>query len=80
MTWADTEQFCKEKDGHLASVSNPNIHEYIMSKVVSHDFKKFFWVGGTDQDQDGWEWTDGSDWDFTKWATFPLKQPNNYLG
>ena len=52
-----------------------------MSKVVKHDHKTFFWVGGTDQGHGGeWKWTDGSDWDFKKWATYPIQQPNNYLG
>ena len=80
MTWADAEQFCNEKDGHLASVTNLKIHEYIVSKVVKHDHHSFFWVGGTDKGHGSeWKWTDGSDWDFEKWATYPTQQPNNYL-
>ena len=80
LSWADAEQFCKEVDGHLASVTNEKIHNYIQAKVVWQNDKTFFWVGGTDQEQEGkWKWTDGSDWDFTQWATFPAKQPNNQL-
>ena len=66
MTWAEAEHFCKEGDGFLASVTNLNIHEYIMSKVVKNNNHSWFWVGGTDQEQEGnWKWTDGSDWNFT---------------
>ena len=81
MSWPDAEKFCNEKDGHLASVTNLKVHEYIMSKVVTNDHHTNFWIGGTDQEQEGnWKWTDGSDWDFTKWATFPNKQPNDASG
>ena len=74
-TWTDAEQFCREKDGHLASVTNLKIHDYIMSKVVKSDHSTWFWVRGTDQEQEGvWKWTDGSDWEFTKWATYPNQQ------
>ena len=45
----------------LVSVTSLNFHEYIMSKLVLHDHHSFFWIRGTDHEQeDNWKWTDGS--------------------
>ena len=77
MTWAEAEKFCNAKLCHLASVTNQEIHNFIRSKVNPENSASFFWVGGTDQEEEGeWKWTDGSDWSYTKWATRP-KQPDD---
>ena len=79
LSWANAEKFCNDEGGHLASVTNLEIHNYIWSKLNPKARDTFFWIGGTDQDKEGkWKWTDGSDWNFTKWATSPKKQPDNY--
>ena len=78
-SWREAEQFCKEEGGHLASVTNQRIHDYIWSKVDQRNKKTHFWIGGTDQAKEGtWTWTDGSLWNFTKWGTTPKRQPDNY--
>ena len=80
-SWANAELFCKDQDGHLASVTNQRIHDYMKTKVNADDFDAFFWVGGADREQEGnWSWTDGSAWQFTRWATWPRKQPDNWEG
>ena len=79
-SWLDAEKFCKENDGHLASVTNLKIHNYIQSKVDKNDSNTFFWIGGTDQENEGkWGWIDGNDWNFTHWATEPTQQPNDFM-
>ena len=79
-SWLDAEKFCKENDGHLASVTNLKIHNYIQSKVDKNDSNTFFWIGGTDQENEGkWGWNDGNDWNFTQWATRPTEQPNDFM-
>ena len=80
-SWIRAEKFCNEKAAHLASVSSLEIHNYIRSKVDPGNDRKFFWVGGTDRKMEGkWMWTDGSAWNFEKWATSPQKQPDNAKG
>jgi len=87
-TWAKAEEFCKSKGGHLASVTNQAIHDYIWSKTLKpwrwtdgSIRRPSFWVGGTDQGKEGrWRWSDGSAWNFTQWATKPYMQPNNWSG
>ena len=80
-SWPNAELFCNDQDGHLASVTNQEIHNYMKSKVNTDDSDAYFWVGGTDKEHDGsWNWTDGSAWDFTQWATWPRQQPDGWDG
>ena len=57
--------------GHLASVTNQQIRNYLMRK------RHRVWIGGTRINQDGtWVWTDCSKWDlYSDWA--PLEPNNN---
>ena len=75
-SWTDAEKFCNAKNCHLASVSNLEIHSYIRSKVDETNVDKYFWVGGREV-EGKWEWTDGTAWNFEKWATSPNKQPDD---
>ena len=83
-TWADAESFCNGQGGHLAAVTNQEIHNYVNRKNAP------VWVGGTDQEREGtWKWSDCSVWGFEQWSVNifcdPLgapcvetnKQPNN---
>ena len=78
-TWDEAERYCNNKGGHLASVTNLNIHNYIWSRAKSRDQKQEgHWIGGNYvKDEVRWQWSDRSKWEFTKWATKPMKQPNN---
>ena len=79
-SWPDAEQFCNENDGHLASVTNLKIQNYLQSKVEKNDSNTFLWIGGTDRENEGkWGWIDGNDWNFTHWATKPTQQPNDFM-
>ena len=55
--WFDAEEACKRKGGHLASVKNREVHEYMVDKLPT------VWIGGVIQ-EDRWVWTDCSDWTF----------------
>ena len=76
--WIKAEEYCQNKGGHLASVTNERIHEYIRSKIDQWHHETRFLVGGTDRDEEGkWKWTDGSHWDFENWA---FNQPDDRFG
>ena len=76
-SWQISESLCKSMNGHLAAVTNSEIHNFLMKKATNA-LKTSFWIGGTDQDREGtWKWTDGSKWEFTKWADQPEQQPSN---
>ena len=68
--WDDAERFCQSQHGgHLAAVTNQEIHDYINNKG------RDMWVGGTDKQHEGvWSWSDCSDWGFTKWRG-PRRDP-----
>jgi len=73
--WGEAEKYCRTEGGHLASITDSRIDDYIRSKVNPNNPETWFWVGGTDQEhENNWRWTDGSQWEFTKWAD---KQPDN---
>jgi len=72
--WDEAEEYRREKKGHLASVTNQEIHNHIRSKVDNwKDHKTMFWVGGRYKGNI-WSWADGKSWEFTKWGT---DQPDN---
>ena len=58
-TWFEAEETCKRHGGHLASVTDQHIHDYMMKKPKKH------WIGGfLGNEKSNWMWTDCSDWDF----------------
>ena len=76
-SWFDAEEFCNDKDGHLASITNQETHMYLRYKVNIVDGLGDIWVGGSDLEQGGvWRWADGTVWNFTRWATKPVPQPD----
>jgi len=77
-SWHRAEAFCKTYNGHLAAVTSSKIHNFLMKKVNADDYKTWFWIGGTDKQQERtWRWIDGSEWKFTNWSSIPHKQPTN---
>ena len=77
-TWVNAEKFCNEKAGHLASVKDLNIHNYLWSKIEATG--KSYWIGGTlSLPQRRWQWSDGSPWNFTHWTSnSPSEQGEKY--
>ena len=73
--WGKAKKYCNTENGHLASITDLRIHDFIQSKVNPNRHETWFWVGGTDHEhENNWKWTDGSPWKFTKWAD---KEPSN---
>ena len=74
--WVRAEEYCKNEGGHLASVTNRRIHDYVRSRIDLNHHETQFLVGGR-RSKGKWKWTDESQWEFKKWAS---GQPDNYLG
>ena len=68
--WTEAEKFCKSKEGHLASVTSQDIHNFILEEVGKRKIK--VWIGATDQESEGtWKWSDYSPFDFKGWIYQP---------
>ena len=64
-SWYDAETLCQAGGGHLASIHSTTENSFVGSSVVRWDN---VWVGGAGGG-DEWDWSDGSEWDYTKWAS-----------
>ena len=73
-SWNDAEESCKEKGGHLASVTSTATNDYIEAGMSD-----YLWIGGSFFGSEGvWKWSDCSDWDFKKLGILHSeKQPSN---
>ena len=71
MSFSDAEDWCNSQGHHLASIHSAE--ENAAALAVCTDC----WIGlhCVDNNQYDFEWTDGSDWDYTNWA---VSEPNNY--
>ncbi|XP_022596836.1 galactose-specific lectin nattectin-like [Seriola dumerili] len=75
--WLDAETFCISIGGNLASVHSADEHFFLRNMIyrVSGAYKET-WIGGFDTVKEGvWLWSDGSKFDYTRWAT---NEPDNF--
>ena len=76
--WLEAEKACQSHGGHLASVTDEEIHGYVMRKGLR------VWIGGTDEAEKGkWVWADCSAWGFESWLKVPIDAVGSvaqYLG
>merc|ERR1711915_192949 len=64
-TWTDAEQECQQDGGHLVSVHSEEENTFLANSIVLWDN---VWLGGVTEGQ-GWQWSDGTDWDWSSWAS-----------
>ena len=77
MSWTEAEDYCRNKSGHLASVTSNTTNDYIVGEKNKRGLNRL-WIGGSDLENEGsWKWADGSPWESTLWKS---DEPNNYLG
>ena len=58
-TWGDAEATCQHEGGHLASVQSENENTLLDDGSL--------WLGGKDEEDGVWKWSDGTKWKFTAW-------------
>ncbi|XP_033624617.1 macrophage mannose receptor 1-like [Asterias rubens] len=71
----DSENFCKNMGGNLASFHNKNNEDYFI-KMANITTDESYWIGFHDSTSEGgFEWTDGSPVEYTNWHD---GEPNDY--
>ena len=69
--WADAEAGCKERGGHLASVTSSEEAGEVRKSLFKTAFTgvQGFWLGGRNNDVAGnWTWVNGAEWGFEGWS------------
>ena len=71
MSWNDAEDWCNDQGYHLASIHNDDQNAAALTMCTD------CWIGlqCIDNNQYDFEWTDGSDWDYSNWNE---NEPNNW--
>ena len=64
-TWHEAEVFAQSQGGHLVAINDAAENDWIVSTFGGNEL---FWIGFTDQDQEGsWLWTNGDPVSYTHW-------------
>ncbi|KAK8734902.1 hypothetical protein OTU49_005721, partial [Cherax quadricarinatus] len=77
MSWGQGEEFCMSMGGHLASVGSAEEETIIqqLPGMSDHTFYKSVWVGLRMGSESGFEWSDGTAFDYVNWDE---DQPDNH--
>ncbi|XP_068922868.1 C-type lectin domain family 4 member K-like [Petaurus breviceps papuanus] len=59
MSWNDAEQYCVSNGSHLTSVTSMEEQEFLYKKANG----TYYWIGLSNQNISGWQWTDGTPYD-----------------
>nr|ABP94118.1 venom C-type lectin mannose binding isoform 5 variant 2 [Notechis scutatus] len=76
-SWEDAEASCVQlhNSSHLASIHSQVESRYIQTAIFRRLVITDVWIGLNDPGKNRtWEWTDGSDFDYTSWGIF---EPGN---
>jgi len=69
--WVTAEKLCRDSQGHLASISNLFVNDFVaQAGVEAFEIMGVddFWIGWNDLESKGhWEWVDGAKFNFTNW-------------
>ncbi|XP_036418619.1 galactose-specific lectin nattectin-like [Colossoma macropomum] len=73
-SWKEAENVCIESGAILTSVHNNNEDKFIKGLIQLHTGEdRPTWLGGKKSDAGRWVWSDGSDFDFSKWTPRPAR-------
>ena len=90
ISWSEAEAACRKLGGHLASVPDQEIQDFLLA-MTKDERTENIWLGGYYDRQDSiWKWTNGWDkgdgFDYTNWDMHissdgkEIRQPDNYSG
>ncbi|KAH7721815.1 nattectin [Aphelenchoides avenae] len=65
--WQDAEAHCVSLGGHLTSVPNDAEESYLVRRILPQNDIDF-WLGGRQQTDGKWTWSDGNSFNYAAWA------------
>ncbi|XP_042223061.1 macrophage mannose receptor 1-like isoform X2 [Homarus americanus] len=74
-TWWESHRRCRDEGADLASIHSFEENYWIESKIFELS-DNILWVGGRANVDSGYDWVDGSPFDFDNWAK---GEPNNFM-
>ena len=76
LSWEEAQNYCESIGGHLVTINDKEEQDFI-SDMLSTASKKYYWLGGTKDENGNWNWVTGEDFDYTNWE---WSEPNNSGG
>lgn len=67
LNWTNSETKCGEYGGNLISISSSELTN-IVTNQMKHQELGHLWIGLTKEDDDEWEWNDGTKFSYNHWA------------
>ncbi len=76
MDWRDADVYCRERNGHLATINSVAEQKFVQGLVFGQGDRNCYWLGGYQSiiKGDKWYWVDGAPFDYSNWAD---GQPDN---
>ncbi|KAH7719132.1 Nattectin [Aphelenchoides avenae] len=65
--WQDAEADCVSAGGHVASIPDASEEGYFWRNLLA-EWRPHIWLGGRQQSNGKWTWSDGSSFNYTEWA------------
>ena len=76
ISWEEAQNYCESIGGHLVTINDKEEQDFV-SDILSTASKKYYWLGGTKDENGNWNWVTGEDFDYTNWE---WSEPNNSGG
>ena len=76
-SWTDARDFCKEKGGHLVTITSLEEQEALYELAQEKGAKNLYWIGASSQSGTDFEWVTWEPWGYTNWRS---GEPNNPVG
>lgn len=68
--WRAARKYCEKIGGHLVTISDSAENEAVLNFTKAYaTTSKWYWLGGTDEEEGVWKWVTDEEWSYTNWAT-----------
>ena len=76
-TWNDANSEAEKRGGYLATISDADEQRFIENLINENGDRNHYWLGGYRNSTNEWVWVDGTQFNYTNWAS---GRPDNFGG